>query len=342
MLVKDFSYHLPGDLIARYPAAERDESRLMLLDRRTGSIDNSLFRTIGDYLEPGDTLVLNDTRVIPARLFGRKASGGKAEIFLLSRENSELERWRCLIRSSKGLFAGCAVSMASGMIARICGKIDQETWVVEFEGTEPFDTWLDREGETPLPPYLQRVPDSQDRLRYQTVYSKTPGAVAAPTAGLHFTDKLLKSLDNKGVEITYLTLHTGFGTFRPVRVEQVEDHKIHSEFYSIPPKTADAISAAKERGGRIVAVGTTTARALEYASSSGSVQPGSGEADIFIYPGYTFKTVDALITNFHLPESTLIMLVSAFADKDFVLYAYREAVRRNYRFYSYGDAMLII
>ena len=342
MLVRDFSYCLPGDLIARYPVAERDESRLMLLDRRTGSVDDSLFKTIGDYLEAGDALVLNDTRVIPARLSGHKATGGKAEIFLVRREDSERERWRCLIRSSKGVCAGHVISLASEMIARICGKIDQETWVVEFEGTEPFHAWLDREGETPLPPYLQRVPDSRDRLRYQTVYSRTPGAVAAPTAGLHFTSKLLERLGNKGVEIAYLTLHTGLGTFRPVRAEQVEDHKIHSEFYSIPRETADVISATKERGRRVVAVGTTTARALEYAASSGGVRPGDGEADIFIYPGYAFKVVDALVTNFHLPESTLIMLVSAFAGKDFVLDVYREAVRRNYRFYSYGDAMLII
>jgi S-adenosylmethionine:tRNA ribosyltransferase-isomerase len=343
MLVKDFDYYLPGELIARYPATERDASRLMLLDHRTGVIGDQLFKNISDHLEPGDLLVLNDTRVIPARLFGHKATGGKIEIFLVRREESEAERWSCLMRSSKGLQQGHTITLASGMVARVCGRINSETWLVEFKGIEPFEAWLEREGQMPLPPYLQREADSQDQFRYQTVFAQTPGAVAAPTAGLHFTRTLLEKLAEKGIATAYLTLHTGLGTFQPVRVERVEDHRIHSERYCISAETAEAIRFTKERGGRVVAVGTTTARTLEYAADSGGqVRPGTGEADIFIYPGYTFKVVDALVTNFHLPESTLIMLVSAFAGKELVFRAYCEAVERGYRFYSYGDAMLII
>jgi S-adenosylmethionine:tRNA ribosyltransferase-isomerase len=343
MLVKDFDYHLPGKLIARYPATERDASRLMLLDHQTGAIADRLFKNISDYLEPGDLLVLNDTRVIPARLFGHKGTGGKVEIFLVRREESETERWSCLMRSSKGVSQGHTISLASGMVARVCGRINPETWLVEFEGMEPFEVWLEREGQMPLPPYLQREADSQDQVRYQTVFAQIAGAVAAPTAGLHFTRTLLRTLEEKGIAITCLTLHTGLGTFQPVRAERVEDHRIHSERYCISAETAEAIRFTKERGGRVVAVGTTTARTLEYAAyGAGQVSPGTGEADIFIFPGYKFKVVDALVTNFHLPESTLIMLVSAFAGKELVFKAYREAVERCYRFYSYGDAMLIV
>jgi len=343
MLVKDFNYYLPEGLIARYPATERDASRMMVLDRRTGEITDRLFKNISEYLEADDLLVLNDTRVIPARLFGHKATGGKVEIFLVRRENAESERWRCLMRSSKGMREGHCITLASGMSARVCGKLDPETWLIEFEGMEPFDVWLEREGQMPLPPYLQREADAQDRRRYQTVFARSAGAVAAPTAGLHFTRTLLDELEKKGITTTYLTLHTGLGTFQPVRVEQVEDHQIHSERFRISAETAQAIRTTKERGGRVVAVGTTSARTLEYAANGkGWVEPGSGEADIFIYPGYTFKVVDALVTNFHLPESTLIMLVSAFAGKELVFKAYREAVERCYRFYSYGDAMLIV
>ncbi len=343
MLVKDFTYHLPEDLIARYPSGERDLSRLMVLDRRKGSIDDRLFRDLGDYLEPGDLLVLNDTRVIPARLFGRKVTGGRVEIFLVRREESGAERWNCMIRNSRGLRAGHVLTLDSGMIAVVCDRTDRETWLVRFEGSEPFDAWLEREGKIPLPPYLQRAAEGLDRLRYQTVFSRIPGAVAAPTAGLHFTAGLLDALRSRGVEVAFLTLHTGPGTFQPVRVERVEEHRIHREHYAISPATAAAIAATRERGGRVVAVGTTSARTLEYAADGrGGVRPGTGEADIFIYPGYDFRVVDALVTNFHLPESTLIMLVSAFAGREFVLGAYREAVERGYRFYSYGDAMLII
>lgn len=343
MLVKEFDYHLPEALIARYPAPERDQSRLMLLNRANGSITDHLFKDIMGFLEPGDLLVLNDTRVIPARLFGHKHTGGKVELFLVRRLECTDECWSCLMRSSKGIRPGQAINLSSGMIARVCERIDPETWLVRFEGPEPFQAWLEREGHMPLPPYLQRAADSQDQQRYQTVFARSAGAVAAPTAGLHFTRALLDELVHKGVGIEYLTLHTGLGTFQPVRVERVADHQIHHERYCLSDTTAAAIRGTKERGGRIVAVGTTTARTLEYAADdSGRIMSGAGEADIFIYPGYRFKVVDALVTNFHLPESTLIMLVSAFAGKEFIFGAYREAVERSYRFYSYGDAMLIV
>ncbi len=341
MLVKDFTFELPQELIARYPAPERDASRLMLLNRNSGSIDESIFRNITDQLNAGDLLVMNDTRVFPARLFGLKPTGGKVEIFLLKR-SGDLEQWECMLRSSKKIKIGQQILLESGMNAVVTNRSGAENWLVEFAGCEPFDLWLDREGHIPLPPYLQRIDCDTDRERYQTVVAKNTGAVAAPTAGLHFTPKLLEELALRGVETAFLTLHTGLGTFLPVRVEQVEDHQIHSERYLLPPETVEAISRTKKSGGRVVAVGTTTARTLEYSASiNGKLADGEGEADIFIYPGYNFKVVDALITNFHLPESTLLMLVSAFAGKEFVLRAYREAVARRFRFYSYGDAMLI-
>lgn len=342
MYVKDFNYHLPQELIARYPASERDASRLMLLNRQSGDVGEDIFRNISSQFKSGDLLVMNDTRVIPARLFGNKDTGGKVEIFLLRREDCNSERWSCLMRSSKGIREGRVIHLAAGVTARICAKLNNESWQIEFSGTVDFCSWLEREGHIPLPPYLQRDDEVQDRERYQTVFAQNAGAVAAPTAGLHFTHSLLAELEANGVQITPLTLHTGLGTFQPMRVERVEDHQIHTEYYSIPAATADAIRTTKTRGGRVVAVGTTTARALEHAAlGDGNVRAGDGEADIFIYPGYTFAVVDALVTNFHLPESTLLMLVSAFAGREFVLEAYREAVNRGFRFYSYGDAMFI-
>jgi len=342
MLVKDFDYHLPAELIARYPAPERDASRLMLLDRDSKQIGEDHFRNISAHLEPGDLLVMNDTRVIPARLFGNRDSGGKAEIFLVRRTDDAAERWSCLLRASKKFRDGQMVHLAGGMKAVVCGRAGGEAWLVEFAGPEPFEEWLEREGHIPLPPYLQREDDVADRERYQTVFSRTPGAVAAPTAGLHFTRELLAELAAKGIRFACLTLHTGLGTFQPVRVARVEDHRIHTERYSIPEATAAEIRSARVRGNRVIAVGTTTTRTLEYAADSdGNVAAGTGEADIYIVPGYRFKVVDALITNFHLPESTLLMLVSAFAGHEYTLAAYREAVSRGFRFYSYGDAMLI-
>ena len=342
MLVKDFTFHLPQDLIARHPSAARDGSRLMLLDRSTGSIDEDTFSNLGTYLKPGDLLVMNDTRVIPARLFGRKATGGKVEIFLLRRDTGPDERWECLCTSSKRLQPGSVIQLEAGMAAVVQSRAASGNWVIEFRGNESFDVWLEREGHIPLPPYLQREDSSGDRERYQTVVAREPGAVAAPTAGLHFTRELLDRLADQGIQTALLTLHTGLGTFQPVRVEHVEDHQIHTERYAIPPDTADAVIRTKAAGGRVIAVGTTSARTLEYsARHAGHVVAGSGEADIYIYPGYQFKVVDALITNFHLPESTLLMLVSAFAGREAVLEAYREAVARRFRFYSYGDAMFI-
>lgn len=343
MLVKDFDFDLPPELIARYPVPDRDTSRLMLLNRSSQAVSEDYFSSLTDHLEPGDLLVMNDTRVIPARIFGTKDSGGKTEIFLVRRDAGPSERWYCLLRASKKFREGQVILLEKGMTATICARSDNESWLVAFDGPEPFEVWLEREGHIPLPPYLQRSDDVLDRERYQTVYAKNPGAVAAPTAGLHFTRKLLEDLKVKGINTVYLTLHTGLGTFQPVRTECVEDHRIHTERFSIPVATAEAIRSTKSSGGRIVAVGTTTARTLEYAADTeGKVVPGEGEADIFIFPGYTFKVIDALITNFHLPESTLLMLVSAFAGSRYIQDAYREAIRRGFRFYSYGDAMLIV
>jgi len=266
MLVKDFNFDLPADLIAHHPAVERDASRLLVLNRAAGTIGEDVFKGLHSYLSSGDLLVMNDTRVLPARLFGHKVSGGKVEIFLVRHVGGELQRWLCLLRSSKKFKDGQIILLGNGMQATVCSRMDNDTWLIEFSGSEDFATWLDREGHIPLPPYLQRPDDTCDRDRYQTVYSRNPGAVAAPTAGLHFTQDLLSSLVAHGVQIAHLTLHTGLGTFQPVRVERVEDHRIHTEQYAVPTETAAAIRSVKERGGRVVAVGTTTARTLEYAS----------------------------------------------------------------------------
>ena len=343
MLVSDFAYDLPPELIAGFPADRRSDSRLMVLDRASGTIAHDVFENMDRYLNPEDLVVLNDTRVIPARLKGHKATGGKVEIFLVRPVEASATAWYCLLRGAKGVKPGQEITLPAGMRALVDGRRNGETWHVEFLGNEPFPEWLDREGEMPLPPYLQRAASELDRERYQTVFAAAPGAVAAPTAGLHFTKELLARIAAKGVASTCVTLHTGLGTFQPVRVKKVEDHRIHTERYSLPASASAAICAARQRKGRVVAVGTTSARTLEYAAAEGGlVNQGSGEADIFIYPGYSFKVVDALVTNFHLPESTLLMLVSAFAGKEFVFEAYREAVRHGYRFYSYGDAMLIL
>jgi S-adenosylmethionine:tRNA ribosyltransferase-isomerase len=342
MLVKDFAYHLPQELIARRPTEQRDSSRLMLLDRFSGSLAEERFSNLRLHLKSGDLLVMNDTRVIPARLFGHKPTGGRVEVFLLRSLTDRDERWECLLKSSKKFSEGQVILLGSGMTAVVCSRCNAESWLVKFSGDEPFNLWLEREGHIPLPPYLQRDDNPSDRERYQTVVAREPGAVAAPTAGLHFTCELLERLRSNGVDTVFITLHTGLGTFQPVRVEHVEKHQIHSERYAISPETAEAVIRTKAAGGRVIAVGTTTARTLEYSAQlSGQIVTGSGEADIFIYPGYQFKVVDALITNFHLPESTLLMLVSAFAGRESVLEAYQEAVSKGFRFYSYGDAMFI-
>ena len=347
MLVSDFHYGLPDELIARYPAPQRDSSRLMVLTRQQEQIEESIFNRIGGWLSPGDLLVLNDTRVIPARLFGTKESGGRVEIFLTegqgARGKGQENLWRCMLRSSKPCRAGQQIALPDGVIAEIIERTGEQQWLVSFSGSDDFDAWLQQTGEMPIPPYLRRPGEELDRERYQTVYAAEPGAVAAPTAGLHFTPKLLESMRQNGIATAHLTLHVGPGTFQPLRVAQVQEHRIHRERYCIPAATAAAVAATRAAGGRVIAVGTTVARTLEHAAdNNGSIQPGKGEADIFIYPGYRFKLVDALLTNFHLPESTLLMLVSAFAGQDFVMRAYRRAVEQRFRFYSYGDAMLIL
>ena len=342
MQLDDFDYGLPEELIAQEPPARRDAARLMLLDRTAGVIDERTIAAFPDLLNPGDLLVLNDTRVIPARLLGRKGSGGRVEIFLVRRTPEQGECWLCLLRSSKPCRPGTDILLAEGMTATVTGQDGEGTWTVSFAPEEGFPGWLERHGQMPLPPYIRRVAEADDRERYQTTFARQPGAVAAPTAGLHFTPELLDAVRSRGVTVATLTLHVGLGTFQPVRVDNILDHRMHREFYLIPEATAREVARCKRDGGRVVAVGTTTTRALEHAArKDGVVRPGTGEADIFIYPGYRFRVVDALLTNFHLPKSTLLMLVSAFAGRETVLRAYDEAIRRRFRFFSYGDAMFI-
>lgn len=347
MLVSDFSYDLPDELIARYPAADRDGSRLMVLERQEEKITVKSFDQIAEWLKPCDLLVLNNTRVIPARLSGTKSTGGKIEIFLIEVQDAAGKKqeslWRCMLRSSKPCRAGQKIVLPGDLAAEVVERSGDQEWLVKFHDCVDFGDWLEKYGEMPVPPYLGRPGNDFDRERYQTVYAAEPGAVAAPTAGLHFTTQLLEKICQKGISVANVTLHVGLGTFQPMRVKRVQEHRIHSERYRIPAATADAIAATKAAGGRVIAVGTTAARTLEYASDErGTVRAGDGETDIFIYPGYCFKVVDALLTNFHLPESTLLMLVCAFAGQDFVMQAYQQAIEERLRFFSYGDAMLIV
>lgn len=344
MLLSDFDYSLPPDLIAQQPAERREDSRLMLLERNTERIDNTRFKEIEHYFNAGDVLVVNDTRVIPARLHGTKESGGKIEVFLVRRIERLLgECWVCLTRSSRGPRTGTRLTLVDNLGAEVLDECEDGYRNIRFEYSgADFLQWLEEKGSIPLPPYIERAPQQQDLERYQTTFSSVPGAVAAPTAGLHFTPRILARLRQKGVEVVPLTLHVGLGTFLPVRVDNVAEHRMHAEAYSIPESTAAAVTAAKREGRRVVALGTTVTRTLEYAATdAGEIHPGSGMTDMFIYPGYRFKVIDALLTNFHLPKSTLLMLVSAFAGRDFVLRAYAEAVTQRYRFFSYGDCMLI-
>ncbi len=342
MHLADFDYELPPELIAQEATEQRDASRLMTVDRSNGAIGETLFAGVVQLLGTGDLLLLNDTRVIPARLQGCKDSGGKVEVFLVRRYPGVSQLWDCLLRSSKPPKVGMFVRFPGGMSGRVDGRGEGECWRIAFEPVENFEGWLECFGTVPLPPYIRRHPVDKDRERYQTVFASSDGAVAAPTAGLHVTSELLDAVRSKGVRIATLTLHVGLGTFMPIRSEDLIAHRMHSERYIIPQVTADLIHETRQQGGRVIALGTTTARALEQAAGDdGSVLAGEGEADIFIYPGYRFKVIDALITNFHLPMSTLLMLVSAFAGKDLLFNAYAEAVRRRFRFYSYGDAMFI-
>ncbi len=342
MLLKDFDYYLPAELIAQVPAEKREASRLMTLERNSGIIGEAGFATVADCFRSGDLLVLNDTRVIPARLLGTKESGGRAEVFLVRKQQHPGELWQCLIKASKPPQPGGLILFPGGMTCRVVERHTGESWLVSFQADVDFLTWLERFGRLPLPPYIKREVAESDRERYQTVFARQSGAVAAPTAGLHFTDELLQAVKARGVEIVTLTLHVGLGTFMPVRVEDLREHRMHQEYYAIPEETARAVNTRKKGAGRVIALGTTATRALEHAARpNGTLAAGEGDADIFIYPGYRFQLVDALITNFHLPQSTLLMLVAAFAGKDLLLQAYAEAVRRQFRFFSYGDAMFV-
>lgn len=338
MRVSDFSFELPEELIAQFPLETRSASRLLCLDGNTGELAHKQFSQLTELVQPGDLLVFNDTRVIPARLFGQKASGGKVEV-LIERLQGE-QRALAHIRSSRSPKVGAKLILEGGVEAEVIGRQDN-LFQLQFDPSEDLMRQLEAHGHMPLPPYMQREDLPSDRERYQTVYNKRPGAVAAPTAGLHFDQPLLDKLQAMGVETQFVTLHVGAGTFQPVKVDKVEDHKMHAEYIEVTQAVCDAINATRTRGGRVIAVGTTSVRSLETASQSGEIQPFMGDSSIFLYPGYEFKSVDAMITNFHLPESTLIMLVSAFAGIDHIRKAYAEAIQLRYRFFSYGDAMFM-
>lgn len=337
---KDFNYILPESLIAQHPLENREESRLLVLDKESGKIEHKNFVNIIEYLNKGDCLVLNDTRVIPARLFGNRI-GKEESIEVLLLKKMEDYKWEVLVKPGKKARPGHILEFGGGILKSEILDIGEDgTRIIKFDYNGIFEEILDELGEMPLPPYITEVLDNKER--YQTVYSKHTGSAAAPTAGLHFTEKLLKDIENKGVNIAYITLHVGLGTFRPVKVDNILEHHMHSEYFNISEEAATIINNTKRNGGKIISVGTTSTRTLEtVADESGFVNSKSGWTDIFIYPGYEFKIVNSLITNFHLPESTLLMLVSALANRDMILNAYRVAVEEQYRFFSFGDAMLI-
>lgn len=340
MNVRDFYFDLPQELIAQDPLEDRSASRLLVLDKETGEIAHRHFRDITEYLRPGDCLVINDTKVIPARLYGvKKDTGAKIEILLLKRRENDI--WETLVRPGKKAKPGTVIEFGEGLLTgTVVDTVDEGNRLIQFSYDGIFEEILDRLGQMPLPPYITH--QLKDRNRYQTVYAKHEGSAAAPTAGLHFTKELLGQIEAMGVQIARVTLHVGLGTFRPVKVENVLDHHMHSEFYVVEEEEARKINATKAAGGRVICVGTTSCRTVESASDeNGILRAGTGWTDIFIYPGYRFRVLDALITNFHLPESTLVMLVSALAGRENVLHAYAEAVKERYRFFSFGDAMLI-
>lgn len=339
MDLKEFYYDLPEELIAQVPIQKRDESRLMILDREKQTIEHKIFKDILDYLKPGDCIVRNNTKVIPARIYGKKETGANVEFLLLNNIDGDI--WEAIVRPGNKLHIGTKVSFGEGLLdAEILEVMEGGTRKVKFTYNGIFNEILDKIGLMPLPPYIHE--ELKEKDRYQTVYAKYQGSAAAPTAGLHFTEELLEKIKEKGVEIANVTLHVGIGTFRPVKVEKIEEHHMHSEHYYIKKEDAEKINNAKKNGGRIISVGTTSCRVLEsIANENGLVQETEGDTSIFIYPGYKFKCVDALITNFHLPESTLLMLVSALAGKDYIMKAYKEAVKQKYRFFSFGDAMFI-
>ena len=340
MKVSDFNYNLPKELIAQVPIKDRDQSRLMVLDRKNKTIEHKIFKDIIDYLEPGDCLVRNNTKVIPARLYGvKEETDANVEFLLLKRVDGDI--WEVMVKPGRKLMPGVRVEFGNGLLkAEILEKFEDGNRKVKFEYNGIFNEILNEIGLMPLPPYIHEKLKEKDR--YQTVYAKYEGSAAAPTAGLHFTDELFKKLKEKGVEVANVTLHVGIGTFRPVKVENIEEHDMHSEHFYIKAEDAEKINKAKREGHRVIAVGTTSCRVLEsIADENGYVKEVEGDTNIFIYPGYKFKCLDALITNFHLPESTLIMLVSALAGKDFIMQAYEEAVKEQYKFFSFGDAMFI-
>ncbi len=344
MHINEFDYELPVELVAQYPAEKRENSRLMVVHRENGIIEHRHFYDILDYLSPGDCLVMNNSKVLPARLIGTKDTTGIEVEFLLTKRIKE-DVWETMVRPGRRLKPGDRVNFSEEpqLYAEIRDYGEGGTRIVEFRYKGVFLDILDQVGKMPLPPYIQRESGDEDKTRYQTVYCKEEGSVAAPTAGLHFTDELLQKSRDKGVQLAYVTLHVGIGTFRPVKCETIEDHEMHFEEYWIDEATADLINKTKASGGRIVSVGTTSTRTLESATDEeGILRPGHGDTNIFIYPGYTFRIIDCQITNFHLPKSTLMMLVSAFYDREKILKAYEEAVNEKYRFFSYGDAMLIL
>ena len=339
MNVSDFNYDLPEELIAQVPIKKRDESRLMVLNREKQTIEHRTFKDIIEYLEPGDCLVRNNTKVIPARIYGKKETGANVEFLLLN--NIEGDIWETIVRPGNKLHVGTKVIFGDGILkAEILEIMPGGTRKVKFEYTGIFNEILDKIGLMPLPPYIHE--ELKERDRYQTVYAKYNGSAAAPTAGLHFTEELLQKIEEKGIKIANVTLHVGIGTFRPVKEEKVEDHEMHSEHFYIKQEDVDKINETKRQGKRVIAVGTTSCRVLEtIADENGMVKETEGDTQIFIYPGYKFKCLDGLITNFHLPQSTLLMLVSALAGRDFIIKAYNEAVKEKYRFFSFGDAMFI-
>ena len=341
MKTSDFYYDLPEELIAQDPLEDRSASRLMVLDKNTGKIQHHIFKEIVHYLNPGDCLVINDTKVIPARLYGTKVgTDAKIEVLLLKRKENNI--WETLVKPGKKAKIGTRISFGDGLLmGEVVDIVEEGNRLIQFSYDGIFEEILDKLGQMPLPPYITH--QLKDKNRYQTVYAKHNGSAAAPTAGLHFTPELLEEIKAKGVNIAHVTLHVGLGTFRPVKVEDVTQHHMHSEFYVVEEDQAALINETKKKGGKIISVGTTSLRTLESASSEeGILKAGSGWTDIFIYPGYRFKVIDGLITNFHLPESTLIMLVSALAGRENVLAAYNEAIREKYRFFSFGDAMIIL
>ncbi len=340
MDVKDFYFDLPQELIAQDPLEDRASSRLLVLDRRTGEVEHRKFRDILEYLNPGDCLVINDTKVIPARLIGSKeGTDAKIEVLLLKRKENDI--WETLVKPGKKAKPGTVIRFGGGILkGTVVDVVEEGNRLIQFSYEGIFEEILDQLGQMPLPPYITH--QLKDKNRYQTVYAKHEGSAAAPTAGLHFTKELLQEIEDRGVKIAHVTLHVGLGTFRPVKVENVLDHHMHSEFYMVEEAEAEKINSTKRDGGRVICVGTTSCRTIESASDeNGVLKAGSGWTDIFIYPGYQFKILDCLITNFHLPESTLVMLVSALAGREHVLAAYGEAVKERYRFFSFGDAMFI-